>query len=153
MITEFYFLGVNYPFKWQHPSRVVTIYWYDGLSRFERAHLSYRKHLHIYGLKKMNETKNPPTHLQLIFTQLLHLTAYMHIQRRKWQTQKKKKFKSSVWEHLQKQKWTRGCPWGQIQFAKNVDAKWLQKQAIMFAHIRGHHPSVQIKVCRIYKNV
>ncbi len=126
------FFGVNYPFKWQHPSRVVTIYWYDGLSRFERAHLSYRKHLHIYGLKK-NEwnKKKSPTHLQLIFTRLLHLTAYMHIQRRKWQTQrlylisiptKKKKVQIFSMGTLAKKKWTWGCPWGQIQFAK----KWTQ---------------------------
>lgn len=34
---------------WFPLSRVVMIDWYHVLSRFERARLSYRKHLHIYG--------------------------------------------------------------------------------------------------------
>ncbi len=64
-----------------------------------------------------------------------------------------KKFKSAVWEYFGYKKRTRG----QIQFAKNVDAKWLQKQAKAIhpacSLIFTDNPSVQMKVCRIYNKL
>lgn len=69
---------------WQHmdsvlisqtiETRVVTIYRYDGLSRFESALLSYHQHLHIYGLKKKKGMKEKFSlaHMQLISARLVH---------------------------------------------------------------------------------
>lgn len=107
---------------------VVTIYQYDGLSRFEHARFSYRKHLHIHGLKKMNEKKKISSCICNLFLHghfTLHSLGCLHALTEEKTTETEiisNLHPRRKWEYFGYKKRMQGCPWGRIPFTKNVDA-------------------------------
>jgi len=119
----------------QLKTRVVTVYRYDGLSRYWHVRLSYRAHLLIRGKKKKKQ--NSPA---LPHATSFSLTAYsISVQRWKCPRQRlrisifrqKNKIKSAVWEYfvtyIRKTIVMLSLKMD-IQFARYVDEEWLQKE-------------------------